>query len=72
MIIAGMEWAVAQGADVVSMSLGSNAAPAACDDPMSSAAQELATTSASLFVIAAGNKGSANNTVSLPAVLLPC
>ena len=66
MIIGGMEWAVAQGADVVSMSLGSNGAPAACNDPMSSAAQELATTSSSLFVIAAGNKGSANNTVSAP------
>jgi subtilisin family serine protease len=66
MIIGGMEWAVAQGADVVSMSLGSNAAPAACDDPMSSAAQELATHSSSLFVIAAGNQGSANNTVSAP------
>ena len=66
MIIGGMEWAVAQGADVVSMSLGSNATPAACDDPMSSAAQELASTSSSLFVIAAGNTGSANNTVSAP------
>ena len=65
MIIGGMEWAVAQGADVISMSLGSNGAPAACNDPMSSAAQELATTSSSLFVIA-GNKGSANNTVSAP------
>ena len=66
MIIGGMEWAVAQGADVISMSLGSNGAPAACNDPMSSAAQELATTSSSLFVIAAGNTGSANNTVSAP------
>jgi subtilisin family serine protease len=66
MIIGGMEWAVAQGADVISMSLGSNAAPAACNDPLSSAAQELATHSPSLFVIAAGNKGSANNTVSAP------
>ena len=66
MIIAGMEWAVAQGADVVSMSLGSHGAPAACNDPMSSAAEELATTSATLFVIAAGNTGPANNTVSSP------
>ncbi len=66
MIIGGMEWAVAQGADVISMSLGSNGASAACNDPMSSAAQELATTSSSLFVIAAGNTGSANNTVSAP------
>jgi hypothetical protein len=62
-----MEWAVAQHADVVSMSLGSSAPPGNCDDPLSSAAQELATTSTSLFVIAAGNTGSANNTVTAPA-----
>ena len=66
-IIAGMEWAVAQHADVVSMSLGSNAAPGHCDDPLSSAAQDLATTSTTLFVIAAGNTGSANNTVTAPS-----
>ena len=66
MIIGGMEWAVAEGADVISMSLGSNGAPAACNDPMSSAAQELATSSKTLFVIAAGNTGSANNTVTAP------
>ncbi|HEU5240380.1 MAG TPA: S8 family serine peptidase, partial [Ornithinibacter sp.] len=65
-IIAGMEWAVAQGADVVSMSLGSTAAPGDCTDPLAAAAQQLATTSPSLFVIAAGNTGPANNTVSSP------
>ena len=66
-IIAGMEWAVGQHADVVSMSLGSNAAPGQCDDPLSSAAQQLATTSTTLFVIAAGNTGSGNNTVTAPS-----
>ncbi|WP_132189218.1 MULTISPECIES: S8 family serine peptidase [Kribbella] len=66
-IIAGMEWAVAQHADIVSMSLGSSAPPGKCDDPLSSAAQELATTSTTLFVIAAGNTGSANNTVTAPS-----
>ncbi|MEU6883286.1 S8 family serine peptidase [Streptomyces sp. NPDC046712] len=64
-IIAGMEWAVAQGADVVSMSLGSTV-PTDCTDPMSAAAQELAQNKGTLFVIAAGNSGPTLNTVSSP------
>ncbi|MBT2444970.1 S8 family serine peptidase [Streptomyces sp. ISL-36] len=64
-IIAGMEWAVAQGADVVSMSLGSPV-PTDCTDPMSTAAQELAQNEGTLFVIAAGNSGPTLNTVSSP------
>ncbi|WP_049580185.1 S8 family serine peptidase [Streptomyces sp. SBT349] len=64
-IIAGMEWAVAEGADVVSMSLGSPE-PTDCADPMSAAAEELATTTDTLFVVAAGNAGPALNTVSSP------
>src|SRR3954451_19442930 len=61
-----MEGAVAQRADVVSISLGSHGAPGNCDDPLSSAAPRLATSSTALFVIAAGNTGSANNTVTAP------
>ncbi|MFF3314199.1 S8 family serine peptidase [Streptomyces sp. NPDC003035] len=64
-IIAGMEWAVAQGADVVSMSLGSPV-PTDCTDPMSAAAQELAQNKGTLFVVAAGNSGPALGTVSSP------
>ncbi|MFF1508043.1 S8 family serine peptidase [Streptomyces sp. NPDC058326] len=64
-IIAGMEWAVAQGADVVSMSLGSPV-PTDCTDPMSVAAEELAQNKGTLFVIAAGNSGPTLNTVSSP------
>ncbi|MFE5911088.1 S8 family serine peptidase [Streptomyces wedmorensis] len=64
-IIAGMEWAVAQGADVVSMSLGSPV-PTDCTDPMSVAAEELARDQGTLFVIAAGNSGPTHNTVSSP------
>ncbi|WP_030549553.1 S8 family peptidase [Streptomyces exfoliatus] len=64
-IIAGMEWAVAQGADVVSMSLGSPV-PTDCTDPMSVAAEELAQNEGTLFVIAAGNTGPTLNTVSSP------
>ncbi|MFD3660970.1 S8 family serine peptidase [Streptomyces sp. NPDC058659] len=64
-IIAGMEWAVAQGADVVSMSLGSSV-PTDCTDPMSVAAEELSQNKGALFVIAAGNAGPTLNTVSSP------
>ncbi|MGF0169324.1 S8 family peptidase [Streptomyces sp. Marseille-Q5077] len=65
-IIAGMQWAVDQGADVVSMSLG-NPARTDCTDPMAQATEELARTSENtLFVIAAGNTGPGNNTVSSP------
>jgi subtilisin family serine protease len=64
-IIAGMEWAVGQQADVVSMSLGS-AAPTDCTDPMSTAAEELARNGGTLFVVSAGNTGPSLNTVSSP------
>ncbi|MER6478727.1 S8 family peptidase [Streptomyces filamentosus] len=64
-IIAGMEWAVAQGADVVSMSLG-NPSETDCDDPMSAAAEKLAQNEGTLFVIAAGNTGPSLNSVSSP------
>jgi subtilisin family serine protease len=63
-IINGMEWAVAQGADVVNMSLGSTL-PTDCTDPMSVAAQTLSEQTQTLFVIAAGNSGM-RETVSSP------
>ncbi|MFG3715637.1 S8 family serine peptidase [Micromonospora sp. NPDC047730] len=65
-IIAGMQWAVAHNADVVSMSLGSVQPTTTCDDPISQAVNELSGSSRSLFVIAAGNIGSSQNTVSSP------
>ncbi|WP_030293196.1 S8 family serine peptidase [Streptomyces katrae] len=64
-IIAGMEWAVESKADVVSMSLG-DPSRATCDDPMSAAAERLAQSSGTLFLIAAGNSRPGNNTVSSP------
>ncbi|MGW1225840.1 S8 family peptidase [Streptomyces sp. NPDC002530] len=64
-IIAGMQWAVDRKADVVSMSLGSQA-PTDCTDPMSLAAEELGKSKDTLFVVAAGNLGPALNTVSSP------
>lgn len=65
-IIAGMQWAVDEKADVVSMSLG-NPAKTDCGDPMSTATEELAQSAENtLFVIAAGNTGPALNSVSSP------
>ena len=64
-VLAGMVWAVDQGADVVSMSLGGDA-----DDgshPLARAVNELSAASDTLFVIAAGNAGEAGaSTVSSP------
>ncbi len=62
--IAGMEWAVQQGAKVVSMSLGGMASDGT--DPMSEAVERLSATSDALFVVAAGNSG-AEETVGTPA-----
>ncbi|MFD9302245.1 S8 family serine peptidase [Streptomyces sp. NPDC060048] len=64
-IIAGMQWAVDSKADVVSMSLG-DPSQLSCDDPMAAATEALAKSGNTLFVIAAGNSGPGNNTVSSP------
>ncbi|MGW6687220.1 S8 family peptidase [Streptomyces sp. NPDC054961] len=64
-IIAGMQWAVDSKADVVSMSLG-DPSQLSCDDPMAAATEALARSGNTLFVIAAGNSGPGNNTVSSP------
>ncbi|MFD8206976.1 S8 family serine peptidase [Streptomyces sp. NPDC059695] len=64
-VIAGMQWAVDQQADVVSMSLG-NASVRDCTDPVAEAAKELSKSSRTLFVVAAGNAGSGTETVSSP------
>ena len=50
-----MVWAVDQGADVVSMSLGGDTDDGS--DPLAAAVNELSATSDTLFVIAAGNNG---------------
>ncbi|WP_371604327.1 S8 family serine peptidase [Streptomyces sp. NBC_01220] len=54
-IIAGMEWAVANGADIVNMSLGGS--PTDGSDPLSQAVDRLAKEHDTLFVISAGNSG---------------
>ncbi|SEN61428.1 Serine protease, subtilisin family [Actinacidiphila rubida] len=75
-IIAGMEWAKAQGADVVSMSLG-NPLPDDGTDPMAQAVNSLSADGGPLFVIAAGNSygagtigapGSARSALTVAAV----
>ncbi|WP_329374742.1 S8 family serine peptidase [Streptomyces sp. NBC_01483] len=64
-ILAGMEWAVAQGADIVNLSLGGEDTPDV--DPLEEAVNRLSAESDTLFVIAAGNEGVAGEqTVGSP------
>ncbi|MFJ4989822.1 S8 family serine peptidase [Streptomyces sp. NPDC088732] len=55
-VIAGMEWAAAEGARVVNMSLGADMQTDGTD-PMSQAVNEISRSSGALFVVAAGNAG---------------
>ncbi|MFB7025763.1 MULTISPECIES: S8 family serine peptidase [unclassified Streptomyces] len=63
--VQGMEWAAAQGADIVNMSLGSG--PTDGSDPVSQALNEISEEHGTLFVVAAGNTGPGPSTVSSPA-----
>ncbi|MGW7681454.1 S8 family peptidase [Kribbella sp. NPDC054772] len=54
-IIAGMEWAAAEGAKVVNMSLGGEATDGT--DPLSQAVNDITAQTGTLFVVAAGNEG---------------
>jgi subtilisin family serine protease len=53
-VIAGMEWAAAQGADIVNISLGFGATDGT--DPLATAVNELSAQHDMLFVVAAGNR----------------
>ncbi|MFD5065516.1 S8 family peptidase [Streptomyces sp. NPDC058394] len=67
-VIAGMEWAVAEHAKVVNMSLG-DSSQSDGTDPMSQAVNALSASSGALFVIASGNSGeSGESTVGSPGV----
>jgi len=66
-VIAGIEWCVAQGAHVISMSLGS-AEPSDGSDAMSQAANAAA--SGRVVVVAAGNSGDQPGTVGSPGAAL--
>ncbi|UED84905.1 S8 family peptidase [Streptomyces profundus] len=63
-IIEGMQWAVDEGADIVSMSLGGYAGNEI--DPMEEAVNTLSAESDALFVIAAGNSGPSAGSVGTP------
>jgi subtilisin family serine protease len=63
-IIAGMEWAGQQGADIANMSLGGLDTTAT--DPMEEAVEAVTAQYGTLFVIAAGNAGGTAHTVGSP------
>ncbi|MFI6920944.1 S8 family peptidase [Nonomuraea spiralis] len=56
-VIEGMEWAAAEGASVINMSLGGGATDGT--DPLSVAVDTLTERTGALFVVAAGNDGAA-------------
>ncbi|WP_128380884.1 S8 family peptidase [Streptomyces cavernae] len=65
-ILAGMEWAAAQGADVINLSLGGP--DSAALDPLEAAVNKLSAAEDVLFAIAAGNSGELGaGTVGSPA-----
>ena len=64
-VIAGMEWAVAHGADVLNLSLG-NDFPSDGTDPVSQAVDRLTADSGALFVVASGNTGPTATSVGSP------
>lgn len=63
-ILVGMEWAVAQGADVINLSLGGTDTPGI--DPLEAAVDKLSADSGVLFAIAAGNEGDGATARSAP------
>ncbi|AXE83040.1 S8 family peptidase [Streptomyces atratus] len=63
-ILAGMEWAVAQGADIINLSLGGGDTPEI--DPLEAAVNKLSADKGVLFAIAAGNEGAGAGTVGSP------
>ncbi|GAA3078125.1 S8 family serine peptidase [Kribbella aluminosa] len=68
-VIAGMEWAAAQGAKVINLSLGGDPYGDESQDPGSLAVNRLTESTGALFVIAAGNNGQYGaSTVGSPGV----
>ncbi|MER8041620.1 S8 family peptidase [Streptomyces sp. NPDC094032] len=63
-VLAGMDWAVAQGADIVNLSLGGMDTPET--DPLEAAVNRLSAEKGVLFAVAAGNSGSDDSTVESP------
>ncbi|WP_207899246.1 S8 family peptidase [Amycolatopsis pittospori] len=63
-VMAGIDWAVAQGAKIVNLSLGAGVSDGA--DPLSEQLDTLSAKSGTLFVVAAGNSGPGDRTVTTP------
>ncbi|WP_307671278.1 S8 family serine peptidase [Streptomyces sp. V2I9] len=63
-IIAGVDWAVAQGADVINMSLGNADSPGI--DPMEAQVNRVSAEKGVLFAVASGNSGPGRGTVASP------
>jgi subtilisin family serine protease len=63
-IIAGMQWAAEQGADIANLSLGGGDTPEV--DPLEEAVNTLSEQFGTLFVIAAGNSGPGEGTLGSP------
>jgi len=65
-IIAGMQWAVAQGSKVVNLSISD--AGGRADDPVVLALESLTASGDALFVVAAGNYGPSGATIGSPGL----
>jgi subtilisin family serine protease len=63
-IVAAMEWAAQQGADIVNMSFGSTDRPGT--DPVEQTVESLSAEYGTLFVVAAGNRSPFDATVGSP------
>ncbi|MET7969442.1 S8 family peptidase [Micromonospora sp. NPDC005305] len=63
-VMAGMEWAVGQGARVVNVSIGAPASEG--PDPITEAVDALTARTGALFVVSAGNSGPGVQTITTP------
>ncbi|MBN6042076.1 S8 family peptidase [Amycolatopsis sp. 195334CR] len=63
-VMAGIDWAVGTGAKIVNLSLGAGVTDGA--DPLSEQVDELSAKTGTLFVVAAGNSGPGDRTVTTP------
>ncbi|WP_439380524.1 S8 family serine peptidase [Amycolatopsis lexingtonensis] len=63
-VMAGIDWAVAQGAKIVNLSLGAGVSDGF--DPLSQQLDTLSAKNGTLFVVAAGNAGPGDRTVTTP------